>query len=175
MRANDPNLPHLRHIAQALGALREQVVFVGGAVAGLLVTDPLASSVRATRDVDAVVHANRTTFHRIEEAVAACGFARNVGSEVICRWVHKASGVVFDLMPVQPEVLGVFQPLVPLCRADGASRRSGARRGDSAGERGGLCSDQAGSLCQPRGWRLSEQPRPGGHLEHRRWARGANP
>ena len=26
MRANDPNLPHLRQIAQALGELREQVV-----------------------------------------------------------------------------------------------------------------------------------------------------
>jgi predicted nucleotidyltransferase len=25
---------------------------------------------------------------------------------VICRWVHKDSGVLFDLMPVQPEVLG---------------------------------------------------------------------
>jgi hypothetical protein len=52
MRADDPNLPHLRRIAEALGELREQVVFVGGAVAGLLVTDPLADSVRATRDVD---------------------------------------------------------------------------------------------------------------------------
>ena len=106
MRANDPNLPHLRQIAQALGELREQVVFVGGAVAGLLVTDPLADSVRATRDVDAVVNASRAGFHRIEEAVAACGFTRDVSSEVICRWVHKASGVIFDLMPVQPEVLG---------------------------------------------------------------------
>lgn len=48
MRANDPNLPYLRHIAEALGDLREQLVFVGGAVAGLLVTDPLADSVRAT-------------------------------------------------------------------------------------------------------------------------------
>ncbi len=38
MRADDPNLPYLRSIAQALGELREQVVFVGGAVAGLLVT-----------------------------------------------------------------------------------------------------------------------------------------
>ncbi|SHM30245.1 hypothetical protein [Rhizobacter sp. OV335] len=64
MRADDPNLPHLRRIAEALGDLREQVVFVGGAVAGLLVTDPLADSVRATRDVDAVVNANRSTFHR---------------------------------------------------------------------------------------------------------------
>jgi hypothetical protein len=106
MRADDPNLPDLRRIAEALGELREQLVFVGGAVAGLLVTDPLADSVRATRDVDAVVNASRAMFHRIEEAVAARGFMRDTGSEVICRWVHKASGVLFDLMPVQPEVLG---------------------------------------------------------------------
>lgn len=106
MRANDPNLPYLRHIAEALGDLREQVVFIGGAVAGLLVTDPLADSVRATRDVDAVVNANRAMFHRIERAVAQRGFARDVQSDVICRWVHKDSGLLFDLMPVQPEVLG---------------------------------------------------------------------
>jgi len=106
MRANDPNLPDLRRVAVALGELREQVVFVGGAVAGLLVTDPLAHSVRATRDVDAVVNASRAMFHRIEEQVAERGFMRDASSEVICRWVHKASGVIFDLMPVQPEVLG---------------------------------------------------------------------
>ncbi len=106
MRADDPNLPYLRHIAEALGELREQVVFVGGAVAGLLVTDPLADAVRATRDVDAVVNASRALFHRIEEAVAERGFARDVSSDVICRWVHKESGVLFDLMPVEPEVLG---------------------------------------------------------------------
>lgn len=106
MRADDPNLPHLRHIAEALGELREQVVFVGGAVAGLLVTDPLADSVRATRDVDAVVNANRAMFHRVEEAVEQRGFARDLHSDVICRWVHKDSGLLFDLMPVQPEVLG---------------------------------------------------------------------
>lgn len=113
MRADDPNLPDLRRIAEALGELREQVVFVGGAVAGLLVTDPLAGTVRATRDVDAVVNANRVTFHRIEEAVAQRGFARDASSDVICRWVHKASGVLFDLMPVQPEVLGFSNTWYP--------------------------------------------------------------
>lgn len=106
MRANDPNLPHLRQVAKALGDLRDHVVFVGGAVAGLLVTDPLADSVRATRDVDAVVNASRVLFHRIEATVAERGFAQDVSSDVICRWVHKKSGVLFDLMPVQPEVLG---------------------------------------------------------------------
>lgn len=106
MRADDPNLPQLRRIAQALGDLRERVVFVGGAVAGLLVTDPLADSVRATVDVDAVVHADRIGFRRIGQQVAQRGFVQDVSSDVICRWVHKASGLVFDLMPVQPDVLG---------------------------------------------------------------------
>lgn len=106
MPANDPNLPYLRRVAAALGDLREQVVFVGGAVAGLLVTDPLAESVRATRDVDAVVNTSRAQFHRVEALVAERGFVRDTSSDVICRWVHKESGVLFDLMPVQPEVLG---------------------------------------------------------------------
>ena len=131
MRPDDPNLPDLRRIAEALGELREQVVFVGGAVAGLLVTDPLAGSVRATRDVDAVVNANRAMFHHIEEALARRGFSRDVSSEVICRWVHKASGVLFDLMPVQPEVLGfsnrwypyAVQTATPVNLGDGVTIR----------------------------------------------------
>ncbi|MCD9028568.1 hypothetical protein LDO26_10155 [Luteimonas sp. BDR2-5] len=106
MRRDDPNLPYLRVIAEALGDLREQVVFVGGAVAGLLVTDPLAEGVRATRDVDAIVEAGLARFHRIEEQVAERGFARDMESGVVCRWVHRESGVLFDLMPVQPDVLG---------------------------------------------------------------------
>jgi len=106
MRRDDPNLPALKTISAALGGLREQVVFVGGAIAGLLVTDPLAEGVRATRDVDAVVQAGLGGFHRIEAQVAACGFARDVDSGVICRWVHRDSGVLFDLMPVQADILG---------------------------------------------------------------------
>lgn len=31
MRTDDPNLPYLRHIAEALGELREQVAFLDGA------------------------------------------------------------------------------------------------------------------------------------------------
>lgn len=106
MRRDDPNLPYLRLVAEALGDLCEQVVFVGGAVAGLLVTDPMAEGVRATRDVDAVIEAARANFHRIEEQVAARGFSRDMDSPVICRWIHRESGVLFDLMPVDAGVLG---------------------------------------------------------------------
>ncbi|MEO7546819.1 MAG: hypothetical protein ABIT82_00200 [Ramlibacter sp.] len=49
-----PTFPRLRAVAEALADLREHVVFVGGATAGLLITDPAAESVRATLDVDAI-------------------------------------------------------------------------------------------------------------------------
>ncbi|WP_333676589.1 hypothetical protein [Dyella sp.] len=106
MRRDDPNLPSLRTIAQALGDLREQVVFLGGAVAGLLVTDPLAEGVRATRDVDAVVQAERAQFQRVQRELTRRGFHEDADSGVICRWIHRDSGVVFDLMPENPAVLG---------------------------------------------------------------------
>jgi hypothetical protein len=107
MRRNDPNLAQLRAIAEALGDLCEQVVFVGGATAGLLLTDPLAESVRPTVDVDAIVEASGLTqFQRIEAAVASRGFARDVDSDVICRWQHRLTGLILDLMPVEAHVLG---------------------------------------------------------------------
>lgn len=62
---------------------------------------------RATRDVDAVVGASRAEFPRIESQVAKAGFRRDTDGEVICRWVHRESGVLLDLMPVQPDVLGL--------------------------------------------------------------------
>lgn len=113
MASNDPNLPLLRRIAEALGDLREQVVFVGGSVAGLLLTDPLAEAVRATTDVDAVVEAGRAAFYRLEEKLAARGFEHDSSSDVICRWVHRESGLPFDLMPVDGEVLGFSNPWYP--------------------------------------------------------------
>lgn len=106
MQATDPNLPQLRRIAEALGELRAQMVFVGGAVAGLLITDPLADSVRATRDVDAVVAAGLSAYYRLEDELATRGFRRDTQGGVICRWMHEASGLLFDLMPVQADVLG---------------------------------------------------------------------
>lgn len=94
MRPEDPNLPHLRVIAEALGELREQVVFLGGAVVGLLVSDPLAESVRATYDVDGVVDLDWSRFRRLEERMYVQGFTREVESGVVCRWIHHASGVI---------------------------------------------------------------------------------
>jgi predicted nucleotidyltransferase len=107
MRADDPNLPILIVIAHALGDLRDEMVFVGGCAAGLLLTDPAVDHIRATNDVDAIVEvAALNDFYAAEARLQARGFVRNIPSELICRWEHSASGVLFDMMPVDPSVLG---------------------------------------------------------------------
>ena len=114
MRADDPNLPLLILVAEALGDLREELVFVGGCAAGLLLDDPAAGEIRATQDVDAIVEAaTLAELYRVEQKLPACGFARDADSGVICRWKHRDSGALFDLMPVEASVLGFANPWYP--------------------------------------------------------------
>ena len=55
MTPNDPNVFLLERVAEQLGeALLEQLVFVGGAVAGVLITDPAMPEIRPTQDVDVI-------------------------------------------------------------------------------------------------------------------------
>jgi hypothetical protein len=73
VNANDPNVLLLEMVAQHLGdALHEQMVFVGGAVAGLLITDPAMPAIRPTDDVDIVVQATLLReYHLVETALIA--------------------------------------------------------------------------------------------------------
>ncbi|WP_200383409.1 hypothetical protein [Rhodocyclus tenuis] len=73
MNSNDPNVALLELVAQHLGAdLREQLVFVGGAVAGLLITDPAMPAIRPTEDVDLICRAVALSdYHQIETMLLA--------------------------------------------------------------------------------------------------------
>ncbi|MBF4988735.1 hypothetical protein [Methylophilus sp. 14] len=75
MNANDPNVMSLEVVAQHLGAeLLERMVFVGGAVAGLLITDPAMPTIRPTEDVDLVVQATvLREYHAAEAALKRRG------------------------------------------------------------------------------------------------------
>jgi hypothetical protein len=65
----DPNLARIELVAEALGPLREQLVFVGGCAAGLLISDPAATPIRATRDVDLVVQVTAlAAYHQMERS-----------------------------------------------------------------------------------------------------------
>jgi len=102
----DPNLELLRAMALALGPLRERMVFVGGCATGLLLTDPAATGIRATEDVDAIIEvASLAGYHAIRPLLAERGFRQTMEA---CtppfRWFW--SGMQLDLVPVDEKVMG---------------------------------------------------------------------
>ncbi len=115
MNANDPNVVLLEIVAERLGDdLRDQMVFVGGAVAGLLITDPAMPAIRPTEDVDLVCRAvARVEYHGVETALRARGFVQDMRPDApICRW--QVGKVVVDVMPPLEEILGFANPWYPL-------------------------------------------------------------
>ena len=95
-------------VASSLPAeLKDQVVFLGGSVVSLLVTDAAFSGIRTTLDVDLMVDASgRSRFHNIEESLRKAGFSQILDDDppIICRWRIKS--VVVDVMPCDEEILG---------------------------------------------------------------------
>lgn len=85
MRPDDPNYEYLLLIADALGDLRDNVVFVGGSTAGLLLTDSPAEGIRATKDVDAIVEAATLRQYR-SSTPRASGRQRGMQAMAPCRW-----------------------------------------------------------------------------------------
>lgn len=107
MNPNDPNVTLIEIVAERLGDdLRENMVFVGGAVAGLLITDPAMPAIRPTEDVDLLCQAVvLSDYHRVENALRARGFVPDMRPQApICRW--QTGSVVVDVMPPLEEVLG---------------------------------------------------------------------
>ena len=115
MNANDPNVTLLEVVAERLGDdLRSEMVFVGGAVAGLLITDPAMPAIRPTEDVDLVCQAVvLADYHRVEKSLRARGFVQDMRPQApICRW--QVGSVVVDVMPPLEEILGFANRWYPL-------------------------------------------------------------
>jgi hypothetical protein len=99
-------LDPLRAVARQLGDLRERVVFVGGMIRSLLVTDPAAGPARPTVDVDVIVDVpTPSALMKLYEELRAVGFRESHAEGApICRW--NAGGVSVDIMPLDPAILG---------------------------------------------------------------------
>ena len=111
---NNPNLAILELVAQALGPVCDDVIFVGGCATGLLLTQGRPEQIRVTEDVDIVAHAMTVhDYHAIEKRVRAQGFSNDVRPDApICRWVYKK--VTLDLMPTVKDILGFANRWYPL-------------------------------------------------------------
>jgi len=76
---SNPNLAILELVAKALGPVCDDVVFVGGCVAGLLLTLARPDRIRVTEDVDIVAQAlTARDYHAIEAKVRAQGFSNDM-------------------------------------------------------------------------------------------------
>jgi hypothetical protein len=100
-----PEVPELRPlvaVAEALGALRDRVVFIGGAIAPLLQTAPAAGRIRPTDDVDGLVaSASYAAAGRLDAELRALGFHQAMDAHHAHhahRW-RAPDGTPFDLVP----------------------------------------------------------------------------
>ena len=115
MNPNDPNVSLLERAAEQLGeALLEQLVFVGGAVAGVLITDPAMPEIRPTQDVDVICRViARADYHQLGRQLRQRGFQEDSGPGApLCRWC--TDDLILDLMPTQGEILGFSNRWYPL-------------------------------------------------------------
>lgn len=97
MSVNDPNVALLEIVAEQLGDdLCEELVFVGGAVVGLLITDPAMPAIRPTDDVDMICQALMLAdYHRVETRLRMRGFVQDQtrrrrsadGASAVWRWM----------------------------------------------------------------------------------------
>ncbi len=109
-----PDIEMIQIVANALGPLKDQVVFVGGATTTLYIDDPAAPTPVATQDVDCVVElSNLFLFTELEKKLRKLGFKQPVAepNPPICRW--GLGEIVVDIMPSDPKILGFSNPWYP--------------------------------------------------------------
>lgn len=106
MRRPPLQIAVLRSVAEALGDLRESMVFVGGAAVPLLITDEASAEDRPTDDVDVVVEITTLVeYYKLGDRLRSRGFKEDSTQNApICRWIH--GGQKVDVMPVNGDVLG---------------------------------------------------------------------
>lgn len=103
---NDSNLEQLIAAARLLRPLLGELVFVGGAVTGLLITDGAAADPRTTFDVDAIAAiTSYAEYAAFGDRLRSLGFLEDTSEGApLCRWVQQ--GTILDVMPLDEKILG---------------------------------------------------------------------
>jgi len=113
VKLNDPNIEILQIAAAGLGSLLNDVVFLGGCAAGLLVTDAASPPPRETKDVDVIVEISTMhAYHDFAGKLRKRGFREDTSDGApMCRWLYDS--VVVDVMPTNEDILGFSNQWYP--------------------------------------------------------------
>ncbi|MCK5465245.1 MAG: hypothetical protein KAI95_19595 [Bacteroidales bacterium] len=100
------NIDMLQIVANGLEEIKDDLVFVGGAVAELYASDPASSDIRPTTDIDCLIELkSRLEYSKLEERLRAKGFVNDTSMGApICRWIYK--NIKVDVMPTDEKILG---------------------------------------------------------------------
>ena len=102
--SHNTNITRIKAVSNALGVLKDKVVFVGGATVSLY-PDRSFFEARVTDDVDVIVEIiNYQGRAELEEKLRSLGFAHDIESSVVCR--YKIHGIVVDIMPTDDPSIG---------------------------------------------------------------------
>jgi len=99
-------IDRLEKVAESLPEIIGRLVFVGGGVTELLVTDSAGRKPRPTEDVDCIIEvASLLEYNQFEKILRKCGFRHDTDiPPLICRW--EKEDVILDVMPTLEGILG---------------------------------------------------------------------
>jgi len=99
------NIAVVAEVAQALKELKNQMVFIGGAVVSLYADDPIADEIRPTADIDMTINLmNFSNWTKMQERLAELGFYPDPFGHAICS--YKYNDIPIDIMPAEDGPLG---------------------------------------------------------------------
>lgn len=99
------NIGIVAEVAEALGELKKDIVFVGGAIVSLYTDDPAADEIRPTKDIDMTLNiVNLNHWQQINEKLASLGFHPDPYGHAICSFKYK--DIPVDIMAAEDGPLG---------------------------------------------------------------------
>ena len=99
------NLKVVERVAQTLGEINNDVIFVGGAVVGLYVTETGADLPRPTKDIDISVQVSTyTEMDQLREKLATKGIYPAPTEKILYR--YKLNDILIDFIPYEQTSLG---------------------------------------------------------------------
>lgn len=102
----DPNRALFERMVRLLQPVLDELVFVGGGAAALMITDPAAAGIRPANDVDAIADVTSYAMYTaLASRLRACGLKEDTSDGApTSRWRH--GDAIVDIMPTDRSVLG---------------------------------------------------------------------
>ena len=99
------NIGVVAEVAKALEGIKDEVVFVGGAVVSLYADDPAADEIRPTQDIDMTLNiVSLNHWQNVQEQLKSLGFYPDPFGHAICSFKYK--DIPVDIMATEDGPLG---------------------------------------------------------------------